>query len=386
MAETFMGEEIVEITCKVKKIFSYADDTGFAAMVCRMEDSGEKVKVVGKMCDVHEEFIYTFKGSWVTHPTYGKQFCFDSYDEIMPTTIEGIYNFLSCGLIKGVGETYARKIVDKFGLESLDIIEDEPERLLEVSGVGQARLKKILESWESRKEIKQILFFFRSFNVTSNQATRIYKTYGKDSIDKVKKNPYRLADDIWGFGFKTVDQIALKMNFGFERYERLRSGILYTLNELGKTGHCFMPWDALIDKAMEYLSVDGSLLTATLDQMVVNRDVCIEEIPVSVGRYPGGTRLVYLKQYYFAETSVVNRLHAIARKFSRFTACADDALACVIANKNVTYDPVQMQAIRAALSSKVFVLTGGPGTGKTTTVNGIIAGFAGLKEIGRAHV
>lgn len=378
MAETFMGSEVIRMTLKVKKIFSSADDTGFVAMSCRSEDTGEKVKVVGKMFDVHEDFIYVFEGSWVTHPTYGKQFHFDSYDEVMPTTVEGIYNFLSSGLIKGVGETYARKIVDKFGVESLDIIEDEPERLLEVSGIGQSKLKKILESWASRKEIKQIMFFFKSYNLTTNQATRIYKQYGKESISKVKENPYRLADDIWGFGFKTVDQIALKMNFGYERFERLRSGILYTLNEMAKSGHCFMPWDDLLVKAVEYLGVDVSLLSVSLDQMVADYDVCIETIPVSVGKYPEGTRLVYLKQYYFAENSIADRLHGIARKFSRFSASADLTLSRVLANNNVSYDPVQMQAIRTALSSKVFVLTGGPGTGKTTTVNGIIAGFAGL--------
>ena len=291
------------------------------------------------------------------------------------------------------------------------MIETEPERLLTVPGIGKARVEQVKKSWKEQKEIKNIMLFLQEHDVSTSHAAKIYKTYGNDSIGVVQENPYRLADDIWGIGFKTADTIAKKMGFGHERYARLRSGILFTLNRLAEDGHCFATRQMLLAKGSELLQVEDNLLSLTLDQMIRERDVILqpmlsvekkteeaaapfrEKVPdagrerlsrgVSLHKQTGGSgqavsgeeSAIYLPPFYFAEVGTVRRLAVISRA-GRSAVVEEKELARRVASRTgMDYDEIQIQAILTAVRSKILVLTGGPGTGKTTTTQGIIAAF-----------
>ena len=376
MSEQFMGQELVRMECKVKNIRFFSADSGFAILDCREEETGQKVVVKGNIPSVRKDTIYMFEGNWTEDKKYGRQFSFILFDEVFPTTVEGIEGFLSSGLIKGIGPAYAKRIVEKFGTDTLDIIEDEPERLLEVPGIGKGRMEKIKASWVERREIKNIMTFLRGYNITSNQACRIYKAYGKESIQKVKENPYRLVDDIWGFGFKTVDRIALNLGVAPDKYERLRSGLMFMLEDMASQGHCYIPRAVLLQKTGELLEVGEDILAMALGNMVAQNDVIAEDYPKKPGTYQVNNPLIYLNKYYYAETGVSDCLHTVADGKSKICfRNTGSVVERVQLSTGMVYDDVQQEAIRAAVSNKVLVITGGPGTGKTTTTKGIITAF-----------
>lgn len=377
MSEQFMGRELLQLECKVKNIRFFSTENGFTILDCREEETGARLVAKGYMPAVRKDTVYIFDGNWVEDRKYGRQFEIVSFDEVFPTTVEGIEGFLSSGLIKGIGPAYAKRIVETFGTDTLDIIEDTPERLLEVPGIGKGRMEKIKGSWEERREVKNIMTFLRGFNVTSNQACRIYKQYGKESIQKVKDNPYQLVDDIWGFGFKTVDKIALNIGIEPDKYERLRSGLMFVLEDAASQGHCYQPRSILLRKAAELLETDEESLAASLDRMVAENDVKTEDYPKIQGAYNVNNPLVYLDKYYYAEIGVSDCLYNIANGRSRlYFHNTDFIVDRVQLATGMQYDEVQQEAIRAAVNNKVLVITGGPGTGKTTTTKGIITAFS----------
>ncbi len=350
------------LRCVVERITYQNAENGYSVLKVRAKGFYDLVTAVGCMAEVHVGAVLSLEGEWKVDSKYGRQFAITKYEETLPATVYGIEKYLGSGLIKGVGPKFAQKIVRAFGAETLAVIEERPDELARVPGIGQVRVNRIKKSWADQKEIKNIMLFLQGHDVSTSHATKIYKTYGSQSLDVVRENPYRLADDIWGIGFRTADTIASKMGFGREKYARLRSGLLYTLNRLSEEGHCFAARQQLLEKGGELLGVEEALLSMTLDEMIRARDVITEEPDA-----------IYLPPFYFSETGTAKRLLAIAASPGGIRAEPDPDR--IRALTHTDYDPIQLDAITAAARSKVLILTGGPGTGKTTTTLGIITAF-----------
>ena len=355
------------LRCVVERITYQNADNGYTVLKCAVKNAQDLVTVVGIMPDTHVGSVLALEGVWKVDAKYGRQFSVEKFEETLPATVYGIEKYLGSGLIKGVGPKFARRIVEKFGKDTLDVIEENPDALIEVEGIGRVRVERIRKSWEEQKEIKNIMLFLQGHEVSTSHATKIFKTYGSDSISVVQENPYRLADDIWGIGFKTADTIAEKMGIEKDRFIRLRSGILYTLNKLSENGHCYAVREQLIQAAVQLLEVEEAELEITLDEMLRTEDVIREE------------EAIYLPPFFFSETGCAKRLLKLLAAERRVQMDVDTVMETVTGRagqgQHITYDEVQLEAIRAAVSSKIMVLTGGPGTGKTTTTMGIIAAY-----------
>lgn len=351
------------LRCVVERITYQSPETGYTVLRVAVKKEAELVTVVGTMPDTHVGSVLSLEGFWKMDAKYGRQFSVEKFEETLPATVYGIEKYLGSGLIKGVGPRFAQRIVQRFGKDTLDVIEEDPDRLLEVAGIGRVRVERIKKSWTEQKEIKNIMLFLQGHEVSTAHATRIFKAYGSDSIQVVTENPYRLADDIWGIGFKTADTIAEKLGIEKQRFIRLRSGILYTLNKLAENGHCYALRDQLIDAAVKLLEVESPELEITLDEMLRTDDVIRDE------------DAIYLPPFFFSEQGSARRLHRLLISPRQVQLDGADVLEQVQAQSEISYDQIQLEAIRTAVSSKVMVLTGGPGTGKTTTTLGIIEAY-----------
>ena len=379
----------------VERITYQNAENGYSVIKCAVKGYNDLVTVVGSMPDVHVGSVLYLGGSWRVDPKYGRQFSMETFEETLPATVFGIEKYLGSGLIKGIGPKFAKKIVQEFGKDTLEIIEEDPDSLIKVPGIGKLRVDRIKKSWQEQKEIKNIMLFLQSHDVSTSHATKIYKTYGNDSIKVVQENPYRLADDIWGIGFKTADTIAEKMGFGHEKYVRLRSGLMYTLNRLSDDGHCYATRQMLVKTAMDLLSVDDGVLDITLDEMMRAGDVITETLPASsdaadkISADPStepeqatpAEKAIYLPPFFFSEMGAVKRLTAILQNKEGIHISPEGLSDRIQARTHMTYDEFQLEAILTAVRSKILILTGGPGTGKTTTTLGIITAFreAGAK-------
>ena len=323
------------------------------------------VTLTGSLLDVPVGSVLLVDGDWRVDPKYGQQFVAQSWTEVMPATLYGIEKYLGSGLVKGIGPAYARAIVSRFGLETIDVIENDIERLLEVPRLGKKRMEKICESWEKQKDIKEVMVFLQGHGVSTAFAAKIYRKYEKESIAKVKENPYQLADDIWGIGFKTADGIASKMGYEKNDPRRCRSGILYTLNELAEEGHVYAEPEQLVEAAVKLLEAEEAPVRQALTTMMEAKDVIADN------------DVIYLPPFYHAENGSAKRLHSLLSDNSLFNSdvAAEPEAEYGAKSGGIVYDEVQQAAIQKALDSKVMVLTGGPGTGKTTTTQGIIAAF-----------
>ena len=355
------------LRCVVERITYQNADNGYTVLKCAVKNYSDLVTVVGTMPDTHVGSVLSLEGIWKMDARYGRQFSVEKFEETLPATVYGIEKYLGSGLVKGVGPKFAKRIVEKFGKDTLNIIEDTPDKLLTVQGIGKVRVDRIKTSWQEQKEIKNIMLFLQGHEVSTSHATKIFKTYGSESIVIVKENPYRLADDIWGIGFKTADSIAQKMGIDKGKFVRLRSGIFYTLNKLAEAGHCYATREQLIGKARELLEVEDAELEITLDEMIRANDV-IREVA-------GEQEAVYLPPYYFSESGCAKRLFRLMSCGKKKSEDAEEILKKVADLSEITYDEIQWQAVKTAISSKVMVLTGGPGTGKTTTTLGIISAY-----------
>ena len=352
------------LRCVVERITYQNADNGYTVLKCAVKNYSDLVTVVGTMPDTHVGSVLFLEGMWKMDAKYGRQFSVEKFEETLPATVYGIEKYLGSGLVKGVGPKFAKRIVEKFGKDTLDVIEDTPDELLKVSGIGKVRVDRIKISWQEQKEIKNIMLFLQSHEVSTSHATKIFKTYGSESIAIVKENPYRLADDIWGIGFKTADSIAQKMGIDKGKFVRLRSGIFYTLNKLAEAGHCYATREQLIGRAQELLEVEKPELEITLDEMIRTNDVIRENQDA-----------IYLPPYYFSESGCAKRLIRLMSCKKKKSEDTEEILKKVAVSSEITYDEIQWQAVKTAISSKVMVLTGGPGTGKTTTTLGIISAY-----------
>ena len=359
---------MLKIRCVIEHITYQNPENGYSVMRVRVKDYTDDVTIVGSLLDVPVGAVLLCEGNWKMDKRYGRQFVVEKWEEVMPATVYGIEKYLGSGLVKGIGPKYAHLIVERFGTDTIAVIEDDIERLYEVHGIGKKRVEKIRESWEKQKDIKNVMLFLQQYGVSTAYAAKIYRQYGKESIDKVNENPYRLADDIWGIGFKTADGIAEKMGYGKSDLRRCRSGIQYTLNELADEGHVFAMEQQLVEAAKKLLEAEEDPIKQAMSEMIASEDLIREE------------EAIYLPPFYFSEKGTAGRLLSLmgTQTSSLFDGNLD--IAAIQNTSGIVYDDVQVDAIRCAVDSKVMVLTGGPGTGKTTTTQGIIAAFrtAGL--------
>ncbi len=349
----------------VERITYCNEENGFSVIKIKSKGFAELVTVIGSLASVNVGATVRLKGEWRNDSKYGRQFNAVEYYETVPATIAGIEKYLGSGLIKGIGPIYAKKIVKQFKEDTIRIIEERPDKLTEVEGIGPKRLEMIKKAWQEQKEIKNVMLFLQSNGVSTAYAVKIYKTYGNESIDIVKSNPYRLADDIWGIGFKTADRIAQQMGYDKNSFERCRSGIIYVLNELSNDGHCYAEKGQLISEAEKMLELDAELIDATIYRMI-DEGTIIADVDDSI----------YLPPFYYSEIGIANRIKEILSVQSIYnTVNTDNVIQKVQDECSIKYDDVQVEAIKTAAKSKFMVLTGGPGTGKTTTTLAIIKVF-----------
>ena len=379
----------MKIRCVVERITYQNPENGYTILKCRVKDYAELVPVIGNLLDVNVGSVLLVEGNWKVDAKYGRQFVAESWEETLPATVYGMEKYLGSGLIKGVGPKFAKRIVQKYGIDTFAIIEDNVELLIEVEGIGKKRVQMIAESWERQKEIKNVMLFLQANGVSTSFAAKIYKQYGNESISIVKENPYRLADDIWGIGFKTADQIAEKLGFEKNSFVRLRSGIMYTLSELSNDGHVYAEKKQLLKRASELLGAEEEYIIMTMDDMLKKEELIQEKTIKKTDTEGNLTDAVYLPPFYFAEIGVAGKLKKLANTpatdrlwtglMKARTESGNETLSvnveAIEKKAGMVYDEVQRNAIRQAAASKVMILTGGPGTGKTTTTHGIISAY-----------
>ncbi|MEU5403263.1 ATP-dependent RecD-like DNA helicase [Streptomyces sp. NPDC005963] len=338
--------------------------------------ANDLLTVVGSLLGAQPGESLRMEGRWGSHPQYGKQFTVENYTTVLPATIQGIRRYLGSGLIKGIGPKIAERIVDHFGVDTLDVIEQEPKRLVEVPGLGPKRTKLIGVAWEEQKAIKEVMVFLQGVGVSTSIAVRIYKKYEDASISVVKNQPYRLAADVWGIGFLTADKIAQAVGIPHDSPERVKAGLQYALSQSTDQGHCFLPEDRLISDAVKLLQVDIGLVIECLAELAAEEEgVVRERVPAPDGGDP--LTAVYLVPFHRAEIS-------LSAQLQRLLGAADDrlpafqdvewdkALGWLAERTGVELAPEQQAAVRLALTSRVAVLTGGPGCGKSFTVRSVV--------------
>ena len=337
-------------------------------------DTDGLVTVVGTLPEVSPGESVQLEGVWKTHPVYGRQFEARNLRRVTPATVEGLKRYLGSGLIKGIGPRIAERIVDHFGLETLDILDNAPERLHEVAGIGEHRIRLIREAWAEQKHIQDVMLFLQGHGISTSLAVRIYKAYGDSAIAQVETDPYRLARDVHGIGFKTADRIARDMGLPADHPRRLEAGLAYALNQAVNDGHVYLPEEQLIHTAAGLLEVSPADMEPAVERAASAELIKIEEIPTSEGEIIRG---VYLPPFYYAEVGVANRLRQlIETPTSRLGTLESEDWSALIADAaieaNVDLSLEQQEAIQIALTHKVSILTGGPGTGKTTTLRALI--------------
>ncbi|MFD9794913.1 ATP-dependent RecD-like DNA helicase [Streptomyces sp. NPDC059070] len=338
---------------------------------------GDLLTVVGSLLGAQPGESLRMEGRWGSHPQYGKQFTVENYTTVLPATIQGIRRYLGSGLIKGIGPRIADRIVEHFGTDTLDVIEQQPKRLVEVPGLGPKRTRLIGAAWEEQKAIKEVMVFLQGVGVSTSIAVRIYKKYGDASISVVRNQPYRLAADVWGIGFLTADRIAQAVGIPHDSPERVKAGLQYALSQSTDQGHCFLPEERLIADSVKLLQVDTGLVIDCLGELVAEEGVVREAVPGPEGGGADRVAAVYLVPFHRAELSLAAQVVRLLRTGEdRMPGFGDvdwdRALSWLAGRTGAELAPEQQEAVRLALTSKVAVLTGGPGCGKSFTVRSIV--------------
>jgi exodeoxyribonuclease V alpha subunit len=349
----------------VDRVTFHNPENGFCVLRVKARGQRDLITVLGHAAMISAGEFVQASGTWINDRTHGVQFRASFLKATAPTTVEGIEKYLASGMIRGIGPVYAKKLVRAFGEAVFDVIEQEPPRLRDVTGIGPKRAERIIAGWAEQKVIREIMLFLHSNGVSTSRAVRIYKTYGADAVQLISENPYRLARDIRGIGFRTADQIAGKLGIEKTALIRVRAGISYALAEAMDDGHCGLPAEELISLTQTLLEVPAELVETALGLELEDAAVIADDLD--------GRRCVFLAGLYRAEREIAEKLKALAIGRPPWPAIdADTAIPWVEQRTQLALADSQREAVRVALVSKVLVITGGPGVGKTTLVNSIL--------------
>jgi exodeoxyribonuclease V alpha subunit len=349
----------------IERVTFFNEENGWAVLKVKAKGHRDLVAVVGSLASVSVGEWVTAEGRWIQDREFGLQFRADMLNSTAPTTKEGIEKYLGSGMVKGIGPVYAKKLVEKFGEKVFDVIEAESGRLEDVDGIGPKRRQRIKEAWAEQKVIRSIMVFLHSNGVSTSRAVRIYKTYGESAIEKVQADPYCLAKDIHGIGFKTADQIAQKIGIPHDSIMRACAGLSHVLLEATGNGHCALPVELLRDEAGKLLLVKDEIVSAALEKTLANGDLVRETIV--------DQELIFLPSLKRAEEGIAARIKFLAAAPPNFPPI-DLAKAAAWCQVKIGKElaPSQLAALRQALTSRALIITGGPGVGKTTLVNAIL--------------
>ena len=380
----------VELKGSIDRVVFHNPENGYTVLRLKVSGKADMAAVVGTMHEPQAGVSVKLSGRWTTHARFGEQFAMERYETLLPASATGIRHYLSSGLIKGVREGVAKKIVAVFGEDTLRILDEEPDRLMEVPGIGMKTVTAIKEGWAAHQGIRDLIMFLQPHGVSTAYAVRIYKHYGGGALEVVRENPYRLAMDIHGIGFLTADAIAMKLGFAHDSELRAEAGLLYTLSKLTEEGHVYYPRDELLLETANLLGVEAALAERALAPLAGEERIVIEELPGNPGDAPGDAGSegdmgqthtgVYLGRYHHCEAGIAYYLRRILHspKASRFED-ADGVMTKTLAELSMELAPEQEEAVRTAMAKKVMVITGGPGTGKTTVINAVIKAFSQVK-------
>lgn len=364
---------ILQIRGQIERITYVNEENSYTVAKVVMKGKRDLVTVVGNFASLNPGEVVNLFGEWINHPKFGHQFKVIKYETITPATARGIEKYLGSGFIKGIGPVMAKRMVEKFGVETLDIIDTSIARLTEVSGIGQARIEMISKAWVDQKEIREVMIFLQEYGVSTTYATKIYKHYGQDSIKVVKDNPYRLATDIFGIGFITADRIAEKIGIPKDSILRGEAGILYVLHKLSDEGHVYYPYEQLIEKGKEVLNVERDLIVQALAKIAAEKKIFLEDLNLDPENFQENNKAVYLAKFHVCETGIARRLLNLSRIPKHLRPIdMDRAIQWVQKQLSITLAEKQAEAVMGAIKEKIMIITGGPGTGKTTIVNCII--------------
>ena len=350
-------------------------ETGYTiARLTSRDYPTELITVVGNLATASAGESLALNGEWINNPQYGRQFKIEGYETVLPATVVGLRKYLGSGMIKGIGPVMATRIVNKFGMDTMDVIEQAPNKLAEVSGIGRKRVNTIKEAWEAQREIKNVMLFLQSNNVSTAHAVKIYKTYENDAIAIVRENPYRLADDIYGIGFKTADTISQNLGIAPESPHRVMAGIKYALSHKADDGHVFLYRDELLTACEEILDLPPNIIEDGIAELSTKEEIISESTPEG--------EAIYLAPFYYAEVGVTNTISRLLQTPANPVQLdfVDASIDQLEKQMGIGFADNQREAVKTALTAKVMLLTGGPGTGKTTTTIGMLHLFEALER------
>jgi exodeoxyribonuclease V alpha subunit len=371
---------LVDLQGQIERVTYTSEESGFTIAKLRVNGHSDLVTVVGNLLGPVPGETLKIRGEWARHPKYGEQFKVLQYKTAVPASVYGIQKYLGSGLIKGIGPVMAKRIVNRFGVKTLELIEKDIGKLSLVEGIGEKRIRMIKKAWDEQKEIRDVMLFLQSHGVSSGFATKIFKQYGDRSIEIVKRNPYRLATDIFGIGFLSADRIAEKLGFAKDCQIRAEAGILYVLQQLAEDGHVFYPYERLVEKSQEILQVDREVISRACAAIALDKRVTFEDLDRELAEFRQNHKAVYLPKFHAAETGIAAMMTRLLNSPKAIRQVdSDKAIAWVQKQLSITLARNQTQAVRSAIANKVMVITGGPGTGKTTIINAILKIFAKLR-------
>jgi exodeoxyribonuclease V alpha subunit len=361
---------MAEIKGQIERVTYFNEENGYVIARLKAEGRTGLVTIVGSIPGLNPGEVLKLKGEWQNHPKYGQQFKIDAYESVIPATVAGIERYLSSGMIKGIGPVMAKRLVSTFGIETLNIIENATERLREVEGIGEKRVEMICNAWQSQKEIRGVMVFLQGHGVSPAYAVKIFKQYGNEAVPVVRENPYRLAEDVFGIGFITADKIAEKLGIAKESLVRARAGIQHILNQLSDEGHVYYPFDRLIEQSEKILKIDRGIILEALASAASDRRVVIEEMDI----FGGEGKAIYLIRFHVSEQGIARRMHDLLKSPRQLPLVdKEQILKAAEEQIKIALSGQQRRAVHDSFDRKVMVITGGPGTGKTTIIKAIIA-------------
>ncbi|MFP5260266.1 MAG: AAA family ATPase, partial [Acidobacteriota bacterium] len=360
----------IELTVEIQTVTFFNEENGYCIARVTSKDEPGPFSVVGPLQRVTPGELLRVTGSWATHPKYGRQFQVETAQREMPATVNGIRRYLASGQIKGVGGVLASRMVDAFGEKVLDILDSDPDQLLKVEGLGKKKLKEIKASWDAQNEIRSLMLFLQTHEIATTHAAKIQRLYGNAAEARIRANPYELAYGIRGIAFKTADAMALRLGFAPDSPERIQAALVYVLFTMGEQGHLFAPKETLFEKTAALVGdVAPERLEEGLGSLEELKRVKVEDLPAQ-----GIASAVYLRHFYALEVEIARRIHDLAsHPGAELRGKVEKLLPGLESEARIQLSPEQRQAVIDACANKVFVITGGPGTGKTTITRMVVA-------------